>query len=63
MRGGVAVTDDREGVVDPRVGNADSEQPSSNRRELIRKLAKAAALPMIVGAFVASDVTDTAAQP
>ena len=37
----------------------DQEQP--DRRALIKKLGKAAALPMIVSTFLASDVTDAAA--
>ncbi len=32
-----------------------------DRRGLVKKLAKAAALPLVVAAFVASDVTDAAA--
>ena len=38
-----------------------SEAGPPNRRELIKKLAKAAALPMLVTSFVASDATDAAA--
>lgn len=38
-----------------------SDNPSSSRRELVRKLSKAAALPLVIGSFLVSDVSDSAA--
>lgn len=38
-----------------------AENLSPRRRELIKKLGKAAILPMVVGTFMANDVTDAAA--
>lgn len=45
-------------------GAADTHKPAGetpDRRELIKKLGKAAVLPMLVATFVASDATDAAA--
>lgn len=44
-----------------RIDPADSGKRSPSRRELVRKLSEAAALPLVVGSFLASDVTDAAA--
>jgi hypothetical protein len=42
--------------------NGEPAQPETpTRRELIKKLAEAAALPALVATFVASDATDAAA--
>ena len=38
-----------------------SDNPSSSRRELVRKLSKAAALPIVIGSFLVGDVSDSAA--
>jgi hypothetical protein len=39
----------------------DSDNPSPSRRELVRKLSKAAALPIVIGSFLVGDVSDSAA--
>lgn len=42
-------------------GTPTAEDASPDRRELIKKLGKAAILPALVATFVASDSTDAAA--
>lgn len=44
-------------------GDNNIENSSPDRRELVRKLATAAILPVVVATFVASDLTDAAASP
>jgi len=39
----------------------ESDNPSPSRRELVRKLSKAAALPIVIGSFLVGDVSDSAA--
>ena len=39
------------------IHNEDPDAARPDRRELIKKLGKAATLPMVVGTFLASDVT------
>jgi hypothetical protein len=51
-----AVGDDGESAAGSGPGD-----PSSDRREFVKKLAKAAVLPALVAAFVASEATDAAA--
>jgi hypothetical protein len=41
--------------------NTKSENSSLDRRELVRRLGKAAILPAVVASFLANDVTDAAA--
>jgi len=38
-----------------------SDNPSPSRRELVRKLSQAAALPIVIGSFLVGDVSDSAA--
>jgi len=46
---------------DKRSDRVDSDRPSTSRRELVRKLSKAAALPIVIGSFLVADVSDSAA--
>jgi hypothetical protein len=46
---------------DRRSDRVDSDRPSPSRRELVRKLSKAAALPIVIGSFLVADVSDSAA--
>ena len=46
---------------DKRNDRDDSDKSSPSRRELVRKLSKAAALPIVIGSFLVADVSDSAA--
>ena len=56
-----AQMDDERKNADKRGNPVDSDKPSPSRRELVRKLSKAAALPIVIGSFLVADVSDSAA--
>lgn len=46
---------------DKRTDRIGLDSPSPSRRELVRKLSQAAALPIVIGSFLVADVSDSAA--
>jgi len=46
---------------DKRTDRIGLDSPSPSRRELVRKLSQAAALPIVIGSFLVGDVSDSAA--
>ena len=59
--GTTPMTDDAKVPFSHGVRNIKTEQPRPDRRELVKRLGKAAILPAVVATFLASDVTDAAA--
>jgi hypothetical protein len=53
------MTDDGKGSDSREIENTTAENTAPDRRELVRKLGKAAILPMVVATFLASDLTGT----
>jgi len=52
---------DPEKIARERGATTSTENPPLDRRELVKSIAKAAVLPAVVAAFVASDVTEAKA--
>ncbi len=55
------MTDDAQGPARQSLVSSTEEKAPLDRRELIKKLGKTAALPLVVTTFVASDVTEAEA--
>ncbi len=56
------MTDDAQGPARQSLVSSTEEKAPLDRRELIKKLGKTAALPLVVTTFVASDVTEAEAE-
>ncbi len=56
----MAMNDDGKSAA-KQIERVDSKKALPSRRELVRKLGKAAALPIVIGSFLAADVSDAAA--